>query len=349
MKIDVMSDTSYKSFLPLVPSEIIEKNVKSYKTFYVANEEVEAAMHFLYPLFEFGKIKKEKYKDEIKRNYKSTTFIFSLENLFGEKKTDILLKLIATGEWEQIEKNMKPYKRIALFRFFLQSTSYVRFFKGLASNLLRMVKPSGYVLAFCGLDGAGKTTILNNLNQIFVDVLKQKKVFFSYWRPYLLPELKVLFGKKKNTESDTPIVMVMDRKPRNKVFSIIKLFYYVFDYIFGSLKYFDKSKKGGVALFDRHYIDTVVFPYRFEMSLPESVFLFFYKFMPKPDITFFLWASPDEIHKRKVEFTKEEIQRQIDDYISVGSKIKGFVPIETNKTIIEEIEEILYHISQRNT
>jgi len=173
-------------------------------------------------------------------------------------------------------------------------------------------------------------------------------VFFSYWRPYLLPELRVLLRKKRKNEDDTPIVMAMNRKPRNRVISIIKLLYYVFDYIFGSLKYIGIRSKGGVVLFDRHYIDTVVFPYRFEMSLPESVFLFFYKLMPKPDFTFFLWATPNEIHKRKIEFTKEEIQQQINDYNLVGSKIKGFVPVETNITITEEIEKIFFHISLRN-
>lgn len=348
MKIDVMSDTSYKSFLPLVSTKIIEANIKSYKSFYVAKEEIEATMHFLHPLFEWGKIKKEKYKDEIRKNYKTTVFISSLENLFGKKKSDNLCQLIATEKWEQIEKIMIAYKRSALFRFFLKPVASMRFFKLLSSIFSRVVKPSGYVLAFCGLDGAGKTTILNNLNQIFVDVLKQKKVFFSYWRPYLLPELKVLLRKKRKNEDDTPIVMAMNRKPRNRVISIIKLLYYVFDYIFGSLKYIGIRSMGGVVLFDRHYIDTVVFPYRFEMSLPESVFLFFYKLMPKPDFTFFLWATPNEIHNRKIEFTKEEIQQQINDYNLVGSKIKGFVPVETNKTITEEIEKIFFHISLRN-
>jgi thymidylate kinase len=348
MKIDVMSDTSYKSFLPLVPSKIIEKNIKPFNSFYVANQGLEAAMHFLFPLFEWGTIKKEKYRKEIKSNYKTSTFTTSLQNVFGKTRTDILINLIAADDWEQIAKRVKIYKLIALASFFLKPQAYDRFFKGLFRNLYRFFKPSGFVLAFCGLDGAGKTTILNNLNKIFINVLKENKVFYSYWRPYLLPELKELFGKKNNKKSSTPVIMATDRKPKNIIISMVKLLYYVLDYIFGSLKYIGKSKKGGVVLFDRHYIDTVVFPNRFQMYLPKSIFLFFYKFMPKPDITFFLWATPDEIHRRKIEFEKEEIKQQIEDYISVGNKIKGFTPIETNTTITEEIDEILHHISKKN-
>ena len=59
MKIDVMTDTSYKSVLTLVDKYITAENVMAYKNFYVANPESEAVMHFLYPLFEWGKIKKD--------------------------------------------------------------------------------------------------------------------------------------------------------------------------------------------------------------------------------------------------------------------------------------------------
>ena len=159
MKFDVMSDTSYKSFLPLVPSKIIEKNIKYFHSFYVANEGLEAAMHFLFPLFEWGEIKKDKYRKEIKTNYKTSTFTSSLQNIFGKTRTEILINLIAADDWEEIAKRVKIYKLIAIIRFCLKPKAYCRFFTGLSSNLYRFFKPSGFVLAFCGLDGAGKTTI----------------------------------------------------------------------------------------------------------------------------------------------------------------------------------------------
>ena len=51
----------------------------------------------------------------------------------------------------------------------------------------------------------------------------------------------------------------------------------------------------------------IVYPQRFGMNLPRGLMLFFYKFIPKPDKTFFLWCTPDEITARKQEYTNEEI------------------------------------------
>jgi thymidylate kinase len=89
-----------------------------------------------------------------------------------------------------------------------------------------------------------------------------------------------------------------------------------------------------------------VHPQRFEMSLPRWMILFFYKLIPKADYTFFLYCTPEEIHQRKQEFTKEEIKVMTDEYLKVGKSIKNFIPIHTNTSIEEEIDEILTHISK---
>ena len=70
-----------------------------------------------------------------------------------------------------------------------------------------------------------------------------------------------------------------------------------------------------------------------------------YKVIPKADYTFFLYCTPEEILKRKKEFTAEEIQQMTDDYMEVGKKFKNFLPIHTNTTIAQEIDEILTHIA----
>lgn len=353
MKIDVLVDTSYKSYLTLVDKSLMANNIVAFKNFFVANPEIEATMHFLYPMFEWCKIKKDSYKQDILKYCESPTFVAALERLWNKKTSRKIIGLIKTEDWNEIQCEMKGLRRHAIMKS-LFTPSFIKNVFFTACNVLRrVVKPSGFCLAFCGLDGAGKTTILDELNDIFVDLLKSKKVYYGYWRPFVVPEIRELFGKK-NSKSDVDkagmkgrSVNEPEKKPKNTLVSFLKLMYYFLDYRLAPLKYGKIRNRGGMVLFDRHYIDMAVHPQRFEMKISRSIILLLYKLIPKADYTFFLWCTPDEIYERKQEFGKDEIQQQIDSYLMVGKKIKNFIPIHTNTTIAEEIDEILSCIAKK--
>lgn len=350
MKIDVMTDTSYKSVLTLVEKQVMAKNVIPYKDFYVANPESEAVMHFLYPLFEWGKIKKDEYKEAILKYHKASVFRNTFTQLWGAATADELLLLIEAERWNGIVDMMGMLKKKAVFRGLIRRTTWLNVFKAAYYTFKRKFEPSGKVLAFCGLDGAGKTTILDELNDIFVNLLKSKKVFYGYWRPFVIPEIRELFGRRNSKEGVDKeaqkgvTIKEPEKKPKNKVVSMVKLIYYWIDFMLAGLKYGSIHQRGGMVLFDRHYIDMAVHPERFEMGLSRTIILFMYRFIPKADYTFFLYCTPEEILKRKKEFTKDEIAQMTKDYLEVGKSIKNFVPIHTNTSITEEIDEILSNI-----
>lgn len=351
MKIDVMTDTSYKSILTLVDKNIMERNIVPYNNFYVANRESEAVMHFLYPMFEWGKIKKEIYKKDILDHSNSNIFKETFKQQWGKKTAEKLLKLISEEKWDEIVLCMNSLKRKALIKGLFKRSTYKNILLAIYHTTRRYVKPSGKCLAFCGLDGAGKTTILDEMNDMFVNLLKDKKVFYGYWRPFVIPEIRELFGRKNSKEgidhkSQKGVTIIEpEKKPRNKVLSMIKLLYYWLDFMLALKKYGNIRSRGGMVFFDRHYIDMIVHPQRFEIGLPPQIILFMYKFIPKADYTFFLYCTPDEILKRKEEFTEDEIIQMTDNYMNMGKKIKKFIPIHTNTTIAEEIDEILAHIA----
>lgn len=351
MKIDVMTDTSWKSVLTLVDKNIMSECIMPYKDFYVANPESEAVMHFLYPMFEWGKIKKDVYKEDIYKYYKSNVFNIVLEKLWGKKTAKEVLFLISCKNWDEIKKRMPSLRRKAFVRGLLRKAIYCNVFNAAYHTLIRKLNPSGKVLAFCGLDGAGKTTILDEMNDMFVNLLKSKKVFYGYWRPYVIPEIRELFGKRNSKAGVDKIaqkgitIIESDKKPKNYIVSFLKLCYFWLDYVLASCKYGTIHERGGVVLFDRHYVDMAVHPQRFDMKLPRWIILFMYKLIPKADYTFFLFCTPEEILKRKAEFTSKEIEVMTNDYLEVGKRIKNFIPIHTNTTIAEEIDEILSHIA----
>lgn len=351
MKIDVLVDTSYKSVLTLVDKDIIRNNVAPYKDFFVMSPESEAIGHFLYPLFEWGYIKKEQYKSDIKKYCHSELFSNTFVMLWGNKTANHLLKLIDENKWEDIYRQISSLKRKALLRCLLKLSTWKKILLTIYYTLYRIIKPSGKCLAFCGLDGAGKTTILDELNKLFVELLKSKKVYYGYWRPFVIPEIRVLFGKENSkAHIDTQVqkgvtIKKTGKKTRSKIISLFKLIYYCIDYILAPIKYGGIRSRGGMVLFDRHYVDMAVHPQRFEMELPRWIILLFYKFIPKADYTFFMYCTPEEILQRKQEFSNDEIKQQIKDYNMIGKRIKRFIPIHTNTTIAEEIDEILSHIA----
>lgn len=347
MKWDVFSsESAWKQVLPLKKMDGVIK-YKPFKNFFVCAEEITALSHFLYPMFEWGYIKKDEYKADILKYYKDPHFKRSFEHLWGEKDSERVLQMIANEQWKEIEAAMPALRRKAIVRGLFSWHVWYNIFMASCGVLRRMIHPSGKVIAICGLDGAGKTTILDELNDMFVNLLKKKKVYSGYWRPYVLPEIRELFGKKNskagvNKEAQKGKTIKSDnRKVSSPVVSFVKILYYWFDYILAGIKYGSVHQRGGIVLFDRHYIDMIVHPQRFGMNLPRWLMRFFYKFIPKPDRTFFLWCTPDEITARKQEFTKEEIQKMIDDYMEVGKYIKNFTPIHTNTTVESEICNIM--------
>lgn len=346
MKADVMCDTSYKSSLTLVNKKVMAENIVPFKDFYVASPESEAVMHFLHPMFEWGMIKKDKYKEDILRYYRSKVFYQSFESLWGKETTTELLSMIEKSDWEGIRQQMARLKRKALLRGVFKSCTYKNILRTTCYALKRKIKPSGKMLVFCGLDGAGKTTIWDELNGMFVNLLKNKKVYYGYWRPYVLPEIRELFGQRNSKDridkgTTEWAAAPPAKRTRGAVASFVKLCYYWADYLLAPIKYGGIHERGGMVLFDRHFIDMIVHPQRFEMKLPKWVLLFMYRFIPKADFTFFLYCTPEEIVKRKTEFTTEEIAAMTAEYQRIGKRIKNFIPIHTNTTIAEEIDGIL--------
>lgn len=350
MKIDVMVDTSWKSIITLVGKDVMPTNIIPYRNFYVATSESEAVMHFLYPMFEWGRIKKDVYKEDIYTYCKSELFHTVLIKLWGKKNAQEVLSLIVDKKWEEIEMRMSSLRKKAILRSLFKSITWYNIFDAVYYTFRRKINPSGKVFAFCGLDGAGKTTILDELNDMFVNLLKTKKVYYGYWRPYVIPEIRELFGKR-NSKAGVDrqaqkgvTVLEAEKKPKGRILSFAKLCYFLLDYMLANKQYGSIHERGGMVLFDRHYIDMAVHPQRFEMNLPKWLILFMYRFIPKADYTFFLYCTPEEILKRKMEFTADEIKNMTEEYLACGKKIKNFIPIHTNTTIAEEIDEILSYV-----
>lgn len=161
-------------------------------------------------------------------------------------------------------------------------------------------KPApGPVIALCGPDGTGKTTI--------ADVLAEElpsPALHVHHRPGLLP---FPAGDPHRDYTDP-----YQHRPRTPVQSILKLFYLYLDWVLGwFLLIRPHSRSGGSVIIQRPWDDMVVDPARYRLDVPEWVVRRMGRFLPRPDLTVLLDGSPQLIHERKPELSESEIGNQI--------------------------------------
>jgi thymidylate kinase len=172
----------------------------------------------------------------------------------------------------------------------------------------------GGVITFSGVDGAGKTTILKEVRAL-LEQEQGLKVVELRQRPSLLPILSSLKYGKKAAELRTTEAPPRSGNNSSKVSSYIRFFYYLADYVFGQwVVYFKYTSKGYVVFYDRYFFDYIADPKRANILISQSFARFCYKLIFKPDINIFLFASSEEILKRKQELNELAISELTANY-----------------------------------
>jgi thymidylate kinase len=334
VRIDILKECAWLSFVPIIQAQQIADDKVKHKNFYVAEPIIETSMHLLYPLINQG-IVKEKYRDKIHLLHDNEKFESLLVKSLGKSAATKLINKIKLRNWTDIENNVSYYRlKLVLTKIYQENLNFVNFiYCFIQSNIKRLFKPSGLFIVFLGPDGCGKTTLINHLSNSLEQSFLKKRNY--YWRPFILPRLRRLLPFWKNLSCTQSQEDKSDIKltKTNKVLFLVKFIYYFLDYIIGRLKYQSLWSRGGLVIFDRYYYDHIVYPERFGFIVSRKIMLFFEKIIPKPDIMFFLYASPDTLIQRKQELSLAEIRRQLQDYDDLITKIPFACKIDTSESI----------------
>ena len=199
-------------------------------------------------------------------------------------------------------------------------------------------------IALLSPDGGGKTTSLNALREY--ELSSFSGVERKYVRPGLFQNIGQYKPNAKPEMADNP--NPHGREPDGLVKSWIRFLIYLVDFTVGYyLKVVPLKWKRKLVIFDRYYYDYFVDMYRYHYSLPKWVPQFFSVIIPKPKITFILYAQPEILYYRKRELTLEETTRQCVAFTDVAKKVKSAVLIDVDRPIDDIVKEIVSHIINR--
>jgi thymidylate kinase len=175
--------------------------------------------------------------------------------------------------------------------------------KELRRGLLRTLRTTGLMVAFLGPDGAGKSTLIQEIGPALGPVFRASSVF--HLRPMFL------FSRK----GKSPVLNPHGKPPRGAFSSSLYLTAFLFDYWLGYLFVIRPSLvRSSFILFDRYFQDVIVDPFRFRFGGPRWLSRAFAKLVPAPDLVFILNADEQLMFSRKGELPVAELKRQGQEY-----------------------------------
>lgn len=220
---------------------------------------------------------------------------------------------------DELYKPASRYKR--KIKSFISSLSYNRKSLRFVHSLHYLVdmksdltQNKGVIITFSGVDGAGKSTVLENIKKVLHEKYRKKVIVLRH-RPSLLPILSAWTKGRKYAELKATTTLPRQGTNTSNISSFLRFCYYYSDYLFGQLYvHLRYTRRGYIVLYDRYYFDFIVDSRRSNISLPKNLLKACYRFVLKPELNIFLYAPADEILRRKKELSISEIEKLTAEY-----------------------------------
>jgi thymidylate kinase len=195
------------------------------------------------------------------------------------------------------------------------------------------------IIVFFGIDGTGKTTLINELvkklqekgeivKRVYMGVAREQKIPFMGKIMCFYSNIRRKLKKRKNPSYDV-------RRDTYRKRNFFWLFVYYIE-LWARYKSIKKLSKKSYILCDRYFYDGLVFAEGKKFSLFRMI-------TPKPDICFLLDVPPKIIMSRKKEANEKEI-KEFYRKAKIISKYFPIVRIDNTKGVGEVINKLIKEI-----
>jgi thymidylate kinase len=247
-------------------------------------------------------------------------YLLFLESRGGEYEWETLRKTLGLVElsFEDLFSEKLPNAKRRLRRKVISRNPFKRLFSILEYGvdlLTTALNNRGFVMTLSGVDGAGKSTVLN----IIISELKtryRKDIVLLHHRPGLLPILSaVKHGSAKKAEKIAGETIPRKGQNKNTISSFIRFGYYFLDYLLGQFYVYLKYViRGKIVIYDRYYFDFIVDPKRSNIQLNPKIMKALYKLIGEPKLNIVLWNDAEVVYRRKQELEVETISKLTEEY-----------------------------------
>lgn len=163
------------------------------------------------------------------------------------------------------------------------------------------------LISFSGLDGAGKSTQIENLRERLLTAGLKVKLL-TFWDDVVVMTryregfVHTVYGSEKGIGAPGKPVNRRDKNVRAWYLTIARHALYLLDAVHLRMVVTDALKSGSdVVIVDRYIYDELA-NLPFEQQATRTFMRTIEKIAPKPDIAYLLDADPEAAHKRKPEY-----------------------------------------------
>lgn len=253
----------------------------------------------------------------------------SLERFFSRKQIDILIYGIEKKSYDKINLET-AHNELKQKTSDIKTDLHYKMFD-FKRKCERIIHPTGLFIVLLGVDGAGKTTISEELKKRYVTAFRRIDHYHS--------RVRVLKDISQIGKNSSPIDASNPHGKKHKAgrfVSMVKFAYYFLDFLIGNIKITTAKIKSSLVLIERYYYDYTIDKVRYNLNLSDGFIKFFGKFVKKPDVVFILTGDAQELLERKHEITLEEIKEQKKRLERAFEGEKKAIFIDTTTQSVEE-------------